>query len=70
VKFCLRGRREFIGFMPKNGEPSRCEVRLELDQSLPLEYHRYDVQIFVAPEFTGLLEVGHAVTVTLEQNSD
>jgi hypothetical protein len=56
--------------MPKNGEPSRCEVRLELDQSLPLEYHRYDVQIFVAPEFTGLLEVGHAVTVTLEQNSD
>ena len=68
AKICRRGKCKSIGLNPKNGERSRCEIRLELDQTLPLEYQRYDIQIFVPPEFAGLLELGHLVTVTLKQN--
>jgi hypothetical protein len=32
-----------IGIIPRNGEPSRCEIRVELDHNVPLEYHRYDI---------------------------
>jgi hypothetical protein len=68
VKICLRGTCKAIGIIPRNGEPSRCEIRMELDHNLPLEYHRYDIQLFVPTEFATLLEVGQDATVTLEQN--
>ena len=47
VKICLRGTCKAIGIIPRNGEPSRCEIRLELDHNVSLEYHRYDIQLFV-----------------------
>jgi hypothetical protein len=70
VKICLRGTCKAIGIIPRNGEPSRCEIRLELDHNVSLEYQRYDVQLFVPTEFAALLEVGRAATVTLEQTWD
>jgi hypothetical protein len=70
VKICLSGRCKSIGIIPNNGEPSRCQVQLELDRNVSLEYHRYDVQLLVPTEFAALLEVGHAVTLTLEQNGN
>jgi hypothetical protein len=70
VKICLSGRCKHIGIIPVNGEPARCEIRLELDHNLSLAYHLYDIQLFVPVEFATLLEVGHTVTVTLEQNGD
>jgi hypothetical protein len=53
--------------MATNGQPARCMVRIELDHSIPLEYHRYDIQLFVPTEFASLIETGLPVTITLEQ---
>ena len=70
VKICLRGTCRAVGIVPTNGEPSRCEIRLELDHNVSLEYHRYDIQLFIPVEFATLLEVGRAVSLSLEQNGD
>lgn len=70
VKICLRGTCRSIGIIPNNGEPTRCEIRLELDHNMSLEYHRYDIQLFVPTEFATLLEVGRTVSLTLEQDGD
>jgi hypothetical protein len=51
VKICLRGTCKSIGIIPSNGEPTRCEVRLELDHNVSPEYHRYDIQLSVPTEF-------------------
>jgi hypothetical protein len=70
VKICLRGHCKSIGIIPNNGEPSRCEIRLELDHNVSPEYHLYDIQLFVPAEFATLLEVGRMVTMTVEENAD
>ena len=70
VKICLRGTCKSIGIVPNNGEPTRCQIRLELDHNVSLEYHRYDIQLSVPTEFATLLDVGRTVTVTLAQNGD
>jgi hypothetical protein len=70
VKICLRGHCKSIGIIPSNGEPTRCEIRLELDNNVSLAYHLYDIQLFIPTEFATLLEVGRTVSVTLEQNGD
>ena len=70
VKICLRGTCKAIGIVPRNGELRRCEIRLELDHNVSLEYHRYDIQLFIPVEFATLLEVGRAVTLSVEQNGD
>jgi hypothetical protein len=70
VKICLRGTCKSIGIIPSNGEPTRCEIRLELDHNVSPEYHRYDIQLSVPTEFATLLDVGRTVTVTLAQNGD
>jgi hypothetical protein len=67
VKICLRGDCKDIQIMATNGQPARCMVRIELDHSIPLEYHRYDIQLFVPTEFASLIETGLPVTITLEQ---
>jgi hypothetical protein len=68
VRICLRGTCKEIGIIPNNGEPTRCQVRLELDHNMSIEYHRYDIQVFIPIEFASLLEVGRTFTVALEQN--
>lgn len=70
VKICLRGTCKAIGIIPTNGEPTRCEIRLELDHNVSLAYRLYDIQLFVPAEFATLLEIGRTVSVTLEQNGD
>jgi hypothetical protein len=70
VKICLRATCQDIGIVPNNGQPARCEIRLELDHNVSLEYHRYHIQLLVPTEFATLLEVGRTVTMTLEQNGD
>ena len=70
VKICLRGTCKSIGIIPNNGEPARCEIRLELDHNVSSAYHLYDIQLFVPTEFATLLEVGRTVSMTLEQNGD
>jgi hypothetical protein len=70
VKISLSGRCKSVGIIPNNGEPSRCEIRLELDHNVSLQYHLYDIQLFVPAEFASLLEAGRHVTVTLEQSFD
>jgi hypothetical protein len=57
-----------IGIIPTNGEPSRCEVRLELDQNMTLEFHRYDIQLLVPAEFATLLEPNQMVNIAIEQD--
>jgi hypothetical protein len=54
----------------ETAKPSGCEVRLELDHNVSLEYHRYHIQLLVPTEFATLLEIGRTVTMTLEQNGD
>jgi hypothetical protein len=68
VKICLRGTCTSIGIIPNNGEPARCEVRLQLDFNVSPVYHVYDIQLLVPTEFATLLEVGRTATITLEQN--
>jgi hypothetical protein len=68
VKICLQGRCKNIQITPNNGFPARCEVQIELNRNVALDYHLYDVQLLVPAELATLLEVGHAVTLTLEQN--
>jgi hypothetical protein len=70
VKICLRGTCKSIGIIPSNGEPTRCQVRMELDHNMSIEYHPYDIQLFIPIEFASLLEVGRTFTVNLEQNED
>jgi hypothetical protein len=41
-----------------------------MDHGIPLTYNPYDVQLFVPTEFATLFEVGHLLTLTLEQNGD
>jgi hypothetical protein len=43
------------------------EISTAFHHNVSLEYHRYDIQLFVPTEFVTLLEVGRAATVTLEQ---
>jgi hypothetical protein len=68
VKICLRGRCTSIGIIPTNGESSRCEVRLELDQNMTLEFRRYDIRLLVPTEFATLLESNQMVNITIEQD--
>jgi hypothetical protein len=68
VKVCLKGICKNIQLTPANGVPSRCEIRVELDHSESLAYRLHDLQFIVPVEFATLLEVGLALTVTLEQN--
>jgi hypothetical protein len=70
VKISLSGRCKSIGIIPINGEPSRCEIRLELDHNVSLASHLYDIRLFVPAEFATLLEVGRKVSITLQQNGD
>jgi hypothetical protein len=67
VKICLRGECKDVQIMATNGQPARCMIRIELDHNIPLEYHRYDIQLFVPTEFASLIEVGATVGITLEQ---
>lgn len=68
VKICLNGKCTNIQIIPENGFPSRCILQIELDRHLQLAYRPYDVQLFVPAELATLLEVGHPVTLTLEQS--
>lgn len=68
VKICLNGKCTNIQITPNNGFPSRCVLQIELDHHMQLTYRPYDVQLFVPAELATLLEVGHAVTLTLEQS--
>jgi len=68
VKISMRGNCKNIQFTPKNGEPARCMVRVELDHNVSPAFHLFDIQLFVPTEFASLLEIGIPVTVTLEQN--
>jgi len=68
VKVSLRGECTNIQLTTSNGVPARCLVRLEMDHDIPLTYGLSDVQILVPAEFATLFEVGHPVTLTLEQN--
>ena len=67
VKICLQGNCKNIQLTPNNGEPSHCEVWVELDHDIPLTYRAYDIQLQVPVEFATLLEAGRALTITLEQ---
>ncbi len=68
VKICLKGICKTIELTPKNGQPGRCVIRIELDHNVSLAYRLYDVELFVPAEFSSLLEANHPVTITLEQN--
>jgi hypothetical protein len=68
VKICLNGKCTNVQIIPNNGFPARCEVQIQLDHKLSLAYRPYDVQLLVPAELATLLEVGHSVTLTLEQN--
>jgi hypothetical protein len=68
VTICLKGQCKNIQITPNNGEPSRCEVRVELDHDIPITYRAYDIQLLVPVEFASLLEVGLPMTVTLDQD--
>jgi hypothetical protein len=68
VKICLHGKCKNIQITPNNGFPARCEVQIELDHNLAPSYRPYDLQLLVPAELATLLEVGHQVTLTLEQN--
>ncbi len=67
VKICLKGKCKTIQITPNNGEPSHCEVRVELDHDIPLTYRAYDIQLQVPLEFATLLEAGQPLTITLDQ---
>jgi hypothetical protein len=67
VKICLRGECKDIQIVATNGQPARSMMRIELDHNIPLEYHRYDIQLFFPTEFASLIEVGATVGITLEQ---
>lgn len=64
----MRGECTHIQLTTSNGVPARCLVRVAIDQDIPLTYDLYDVQLFVPTEFATLFEVGHPLTLTLEQN--
>lgn len=68
VKVCLRGECTHIQLTTSNGVPARCLVRVAIDHDIPLTYDLYDVQLFVPTEFASLFEVGHPLTLTLEQH--
>jgi hypothetical protein len=68
VKVCLRGECKDIKLSTSNGVPARCVVRVEMDHDIPLTFDLYDVQLFVPTEFATLFEVGHPLTLTLEQH--
>lgn len=70
VKVCLRGNCTTIQLTTSNGVPARCLIRVEMDHDIPLTYDLYEVQLFVPTEFATLFEVGHPVTLTLEQNGN
>lgn len=70
VKICLTGKCKDIRLKPNNGQPARCFVQVELDHDIPLTHGVYDVHLLVPTEFAALLEVGLAVTLTLEQSGD
>jgi hypothetical protein len=68
VKICLNGKCKHIQITPNNGFPARCEVQIELDHHVGLEYRLYDIQLLVPAELATLLEVGRSVTLTMEQD--
>ena len=70
VKINLRGSCKDIKLTASNSEPARCMVQVELDHSIPLTYHLYEIKLLVPTEFATLLEVGLPVTITLEQNGN
>jgi hypothetical protein len=67
VKICLKGKCKNIHVTPNNGDPSRCEVSVELDHNIPLTYQAYDIRLLVPIEFATLLEVGRPLIITLDQ---
>lgn len=67
VKICLRGECKNIQIVATIGQPARCMIQIELDHNIPLENHRYDIQLFFPTEFASLIEVGATVGITLEQ---
>jgi hypothetical protein len=70
VTICLKGKCSHIQVTPNNGEPIRCEIRLELDRDFPLTYPAHDIRLFVPVEFATLLEVGLPLTITINQNGE
>jgi len=68
VKICLKGKCKTIQVTPNNGEPSHCEVRVELDHDIPLTYRAYDIKLQVPIEFAILLQAGKPLTLTLDQD--
>jgi hypothetical protein len=54
--------------VPNNGGPTCGLVDVEIDHSIPLTYHRYDVQLGFHSSLLFLLETDMAVSVTVEQD--
>jgi hypothetical protein len=67
VKICLKGKCKTIQVTPNNGEPSRCEVWVELNHDIPVTYQAYDIRLRFPVEFATLLEAGQPLTITLDQ---
>lgn len=68
VKISLKGKCQDIQVTADNGQPARCMIQVELDHSIPLAFHLYEIKLLVPTEFATLLEVGDPVTLTLEQD--
>jgi hypothetical protein len=66
----LEGRMPSQSAFPNNGERGRCMVMVDLDQNVPLTYHRYEIQQFMPAEFALLLDVGPSVRIALEQSGN
>jgi len=70
VKICLHGMCKDIQIVPNNGFPVRCKVRVELSRDILLTYPLHDIEFFIPAEYATLLDVGHRLTVTLDQIED
>ena len=70
VKICLNGKCRAIEVIPNNGFPVRCKVRVELNRDIRMTYPIHDIELYVPAEYATLLEVGLALTVTLDQTGD
>lgn len=68
VTVSLYGKCTDIRLTPENGEPSRCQLTVQLDRSVvSFLYHPYDVQLILPVEFAALFEIGRPISVTLDQ---
>jgi hypothetical protein len=67
----LNGKCTQIQLTPANGEPVHCLLNVELDRNpTTLQYRPYDVQLVLPVEFAALFEVGHTISITLDQNGN